>query len=97
MTTLTITRADNEILAVLNGSVIYNKMTNNNPLLNDRVNLDPFLACGLNHLVLVGINWSGPANFVGTVNASGRDIPFEFSAPTTGQGMVFTQTFVIPK
>ena len=97
MAILTITRADNEILAVLNGAVIYNKATNNNPSLNEKVNLDPFLASGLNLLVLVGINWSGPASFTGTVNISGRDIPFSFSAPATTQGMAFTQTFVIPK
>lgn len=97
MTVLTITHADNEILAVVNGAVIYDKTTNNNPSLNEKVNLDPFLASGLNFLVLIGINWGGPATFTGTMNIGGKDIPFSFNAPATSPGMVFTQTFIIPK
>ncbi len=97
MATLKITHADNEIWATVNGLVVYDKKTEGDPTINDHVNLDPYLAAGLNTLVIAGVNWGGPAHFTGSVVIGGIDTPFSFQAPSTPKGIVFTQTFVIPK
>ena len=65
--TLTVTHADNEVSAFLNGLPVYDHKTEGDPTLNDVVALDAYLAKGLNTLVLVGVNWGGPANFKGSV------------------------------
>lgn len=97
MPTLNITRADNEIFATVNGLVVYDKKTENDPVLEDKVDLTPYLADGLNTLVIAGINWGGPAHYVGSVVVGNITTPFNFTAPQTANGVVFTQTFVIPQ
>ncbi|HEY0328353.1 MAG TPA: hypothetical protein VGC77_04570 [Rhodopseudomonas sp.] len=95
-TTLTVTHADNEVAAILNGVVVYDKKTEGNPPINDQVPLDPYLAAGLNVLAITGINWGGPATFSGAVTVGAVVTPFNFAAASTPNGMVFNQTFVIP-
>lgn len=94
--TLTVTRADNEVAAFLNGLLVYDKKTENNPAFSDVVQLDPYLAAGLNALVVTGTNWSGPCTFTGSVTVGTVVTPFNFTAGGTPNGMVFHQTFVIP-
>ncbi len=97
MATLTITHADNEILATVNGVIVYDKKTENNPTLNDQIDLGPYLASGINTLVVIGVNWGGPAAFAGLVSIGSVVTPFSFGAALTPNGVAFTQTFVIPK
>ena len=42
--TLTITRADNEVAAFVNGLTVYDRKTEGDPALNDVVALDAYLA-----------------------------------------------------
>jgi hypothetical protein len=97
MASLTVTRADNEVSAFLNGIVVYDRKTEGNPAINDEVQLDPYLEAGLNSLVVAGTNWGGPANFAGSVTVGSVVTPFNFAVASTPNGMVFHQTFVIPK
>src|ERR1700694_1253477 len=97
--TLTVTHADNELIAVLNCVTVYDKKTQGDPVLNDVVELTPFLkaGCCCNCLVLYGINLGGPANFAGTLTiGNAPTIPFSFTAATTLNGMIWQQVFVIP-
>ncbi|AGK49587.1 hypothetical protein BTI_3779 [Burkholderia thailandensis MSMB121] len=97
MATLYITNADNEVFATVNGLVVYDRKTENNPTFSDQVDLTPHLADGLNTLVVAGVNWGGPATFKGTVVVGKIETPFAFTAPSTPNGIVFHQTFVIPQ
>lgn len=97
MATLKITNADNEVFATINGLVVYDKKTEGNPPLSDQVDLTPFLAEGVNTLMVVGINWGGPATFKGSVVVGNIETPFSYTAPSTPNGIVFHQVFVIPK
>jgi len=95
-TILTVTRADNEVAAFLNGLVVYDKKTEGNPSFSDQVPLDPYLIAGMNVLVIAGTNWGGPATFTGSVTVGTVVTPFNFTAPSTPNGMVFNQVFAIP-
>jgi hypothetical protein len=94
--TLTVTHADNEVSAFLNGLQVYDHKTEGDPVLNDVVALDAYLAKGLNTLVLVGVNWGGPANFQGTLTIGAITQKIAFQAGSTPNGIAWTQTFVIP-
>jgi hypothetical protein len=94
--TLTVTHADNEVAAFLNGLLVYDKKTEGNPTFNDQVPLDPYLIAGINVLVVAGTNWGGPATFTGSVTVGAVTTPFTYTATSTPNGMVFTQVFVIP-
>ena len=93
---LSVTRADNEVSAFLNGLQVYDKKTEGNPVLADKVELDPYLAKGLNTLVLVGVNWGGPATYEGSLTIGGITQKFLNQASSTPNGISWTQTFVIP-
>ena len=97
-TTLTVTRADNELIAVLNCVTVYDRKTENNPVLNDNVDLTPLLKTGgcCNCLILYGINWGGPATFQGQLTISGLVIPFSASFPSSPNGMIWQQAFPLP-
>jgi hypothetical protein len=97
--TLTVTNADNELTAFLNCVTVYDKKTENNPTFKDVVELTPFLksGCCCNCLVLIGINWSGPAMFKGSLQiGSGPPQPFSVTLSNPGNGIVWQQVFIIP-
>ena len=94
--TLTVTHADNEVAAFVNGLAVYDRKTEGDPALNDVVALDAYLASGLNTLVLVGINWGGPANFQGSLTIGSYVQKIAFQASSTPNGIAWTQSFVIP-
>jgi hypothetical protein len=94
--TLTVTRADNEVAAFLNGLLVYDKKTEGNPAFNDQIPLDPYLVAGINALVIAGTNWGGPATFTGSVTVGTVVTPFNFTVGSSPNGMIFNQTFVIP-
>lgn len=93
---LTVTHADNEIAAYLNGIQVYDKKTEGNPTFKDVVELDAYLAAGVNTLVLVGVNWGGPYSFSGSVTVGAVTQNFSQSAGSSPNGISWTQTFVIP-
>jgi hypothetical protein len=91
--TLVVNHADNELMAFLNGALIYDKKTENNPALNDQIQIQSLMQAGGNVLVLVGINWGGPATFDGQIVAGNIVIPFSYTAPNTPNGSCWNQTF----
>lgn len=91
--TLKVTRADNEIMAYLNGNMIYDKKTEGNPLLNDQIQISGLMQAGANELILVGVNWGGPATFEGSVDVPGMSMPFSYTAGSTPNGIVWNRTF----
>ena len=92
---LTVTRADNQIAAYLNGNRVYFKSTNNNPYLNDVTDLTDKLTSNMNTLLIVGVNWGGPYNFTGNLNAFGRVTNWSASENTSQNGIVWSQSFDI--
>ena len=92
---LTVTRADNQIAAYLNGSRVYFKSTDNDPYLNDVTDLTDKLNPNLNTLLIVGVNWGGPYNFTGNLNAYGTITNWSASKNTSPNGIVWSQSFNI--
>lgn len=95
--TLHVTRADNEVSAFLNGIQVYDKKTEGNPALNESVDLTEYLVPGINVIVVVGINWGGPATFSGSVTVGKASTKFHFQANKTPNGIAWTQSFVLPR
>ncbi len=94
---LTIKRADNEVAAFLNGVLVYDKKTENNPALNDVVDISGFLQHGCcNSLVIIGINWGGSVSFEGSLTVDNSTTAWSFQAATAPNGMVFDRSFTIP-
>jgi hypothetical protein len=95
---LTVNNADNELAAYLNCVPVYDKKTEGNPTFNDVVDLTPFLksGCCCNCLVLIGINWGGPATFNGSLTIGTLVQPFAVTFPSTPNGIAFTRFFYIP-
>lgn len=92
--TLKVTRADNEVMAFLNGALVYDRKTEGNPLLNDQVQISGLMQAGANVLVLVGVNWGGPATFEGAIEAPGGIvIPFSYTAGGTPNGMCWNHSY----
>lgn len=92
---LTVTHADNEVVAVLNGDIVYNKKTEGDPELSDSVDLKPLLDPGVNHLVIIGVNWGGPANYKGTLQIDGSIIDWGQFQSSPGNGMTWNRSFRI--
>lgn len=90
---LTITHADNEVIAILNGDVVYSRKTEGDPALNEQVDLTPLLLPGINHLTIIGVNWGGPANYSGTLQINASTISWGQSQPNPGQGMTWNRSF----
>lgn len=94
---LTVKRADNEIAAYLNGVLVYDKKTENDPALNDVVDISGFLQKGCcNSLVIVGVNWGGPAHFEGSLSVDNSTTSWSFQSQSTPNGIVFDRSFTIP-
>ena len=95
-TILTVNKADNQVVAYLNGQEVYNKKTENNPTFADTVDLTSKLTEGKNILLIVGINWGGWAVFKGSLSVNGQVTDwagsFDQSAPS---GLVWSKTFEI--
>jgi hypothetical protein len=51
---------------------------------------------GLNTLVLVGVNWGGPANLQGSLTIGAVTQKIAFQASSNPNGIAWTQNFVIP-
>lgn len=94
---VTIKRADNEIAVFVNGILAYDKKTEGDPALNDVVDISGFLQHGCcNSVVIIGINWGASAHYVGSLTVDASTTSWDFSAPSTVNGMVFDRSFTIP-
>jgi hypothetical protein len=85
---LSVTHADNEVIAYLNTDQIYDRKTENDPPLNDTVDLSNKLVKGHNSVVILGINWGGPAHFDGNLTLDGKVIVnLTYALPSTPNGV----------
>jgi hypothetical protein len=86
---LVINNADNELIAYLNTEQVYNRKTEGDPTFNDSVDLTGRLKHGHNSFVILGVNWGGPAHYVGQLTLDGRVLSsMTFGLPTTPNGVV---------
>ena len=74
--------ADNHLAVFLNGDVVKNVKTENNPALTETFNFT--LRAGQNFLLLTGANWHGPASFKGKLMIPGNQ-PIEFDDSFPGE------------
>ncbi len=96
MTTLSVTRCDNElyVTAFANGTgsleVLHISSGYNDPV-NYTVNLGSILAAGTYSITMVGINWGGPAAFTVAIDGT----PYKFEKSDAPSGVVWTQTITV--
>jgi hypothetical protein len=84
-----INNADNELIAYLNTEQVYDGKTESDPTFNDSVDLTGRLKHGHNSFVILGVNWGGPAHYVGQLTLDGRVLlSMTFGVPTTPNGVV---------
>jgi hypothetical protein len=94
-TLLTINNADNQLVAYLNDGLVYNESHENNPPLNDVVDLSDKLIPGTNSLSILGVNWSGSATYKGSVSPDGTITPWEYEGNSPPIGIIWRKVFVI--
>jgi hypothetical protein len=86
---LVINNADNELIAYLNTEQVYDPKTEGDPTFNDSVDLSSRLEHGHNSLVILGVNWGGPAHYVGRLTLDGKVLlSMTFGLPSTTNGVV---------
>lgn len=101
-TTVTITKADNQLVMFLDRKLIYSRDWDGSGDRNEVVDITQFLVSGAsNILVIAGINWGGPYEFVVTVKRNGNELGHYQSkgTPTTaidGYGVPWNQAVHIP-
>jgi hypothetical protein len=85
---LVINNADNELIAYLNTEQVYDRKTEGDPTFNDSVDLSSRLKHGQNSFVILGVNWGGPAHFVGQLTLDGKVLlSMTFGLPSTPNGV----------
>lgn len=93
MTTLSVTRCDNElyVIACANGmgslEVLHISSGYNDPV-NYTINLGSILAAGTYNITMVGINWGGPAAYTVTIDGTA----YQYAKSDAPVGAVWTQT-----
>ena len=93
---LTVNNADNELIAYLNSEQVYDRKTEFDPTFNDVTDLSSKLVRGHNSLVILGINWGGPAHFAGNVTLDGKVlIPLTYALPNPGNGVVAAWSSIV--
>jgi hypothetical protein len=86
---LVINNADNELIVYLNAEQVYNRKTEGDPIFNDFVDLTGKLKHGHNSFVILGVNWGGPAHYVGQLTLDGKVLlSMTFGPPSTPNGVV---------
>jgi len=84
---LTVNNADNELIVYVNTTQVYDK-TENDPTFHDSVDLSSNLRRGQNSVVILGINWGGPAHYVGQLNLDGKPLlSMTFALASTPNGV----------
>lgn len=92
---LTINNADNQVVAYLNGQQVYNRSTENDPTFSDTVPLTSNMIPGPNSLLIVGVNWGGPAHFAGNLSIDGVVTQWSYQVPSSANGLIWNQVFAI--
>jgi hypothetical protein len=86
---LVINNADNELIAYLNAEQVYNRKTEGGPIFNDSIDLTGKLKHGHNSFVILGVNWGGPAHYVGQLTLDGKVLlSMTFGLPSMPNGVV---------
>jgi hypothetical protein len=68
---------------------VYNRKTEGDPIFNDFVDLTGKLKHGHNSFVILGVNWGGPAHYVGQLTLDGKVLlSMTFGLPSTPNGVV---------
>lgn len=80
---LTVNYTDNQLVAYLNGAQVYNRIGGGESI-NEQVVLTGNLQAGVNQLLLIGVNFNGPAHVQGSVNIDGRSQDFNFDTRKDG-------------
>ena len=84
-----INNADNELIGYLNCEQVYDRKTEGDPTFNDTVDLSSGLKHGPNSFGILGINWGGPAHYVGRLTLDGKVLlSMTFGLPSTANGVV---------
>ena len=95
LTSLIVNNADNQLVVYLNDEVVYNKSHGASSSLTDNVDLTDRLIPGTNSLLILGVNWSGPASYKGGVSLDGAITPWEYHADSPPIGVIWRRLFVI--
>src|ERR1700730_10951300 len=86
---LVINNAANELIAYLNTEQGYDRKIDVEPTFNESVDLSSRLKHGHNSFVILGVNWGGPAHYVGQLTLDGKVLlSMTFGLPTTPNGVV---------
>jgi hypothetical protein len=84
-----VNNADNELIVYVNTMQVYDKKTEYDPTFHDSVDLSSNLRRGQNSVVILGINWGGPAHYVGQLNLDGEPLlSMTFALQSTPNGVV---------
>lgn len=85
---LLINNAD-ELIAYLNTEHVCDRKTEPDPTFNDSVDLSGKLKRGHNSFVILGVNWGGPAHYVGQLTLDGKVLSsMIFGLPSTPNGAI---------
>ncbi len=86
---LVVNNADNELIAYLNTEQVYDRKTEGDPTSNDSIDLSGKLKHGHNSFVILGVNWGGPAHYVGQLTLDGKVLlSMTFGLPSTPNGVM---------
>lgn len=73
--TLRISRADNQLIVLLNDNLLYSRKTERDPELRDVVELAEFLKTGDNYLNILGIDWGQVGHYAFQLDINGNRVP----------------------
>jgi hypothetical protein len=95
-TTLTVNYIDNQVVAFLNGKEVYNKTDQvSQQQFPDTVELTDKLKLGSNALLIVGINWGGPARFEGSLTIGDARTDWAEQIDIEKLGLIWSKLFDI--
>ena len=77
------------MIAYLNTEQVYDRKTEGDPTFNDSLDLSGKLKHGHNSFVILGVNWGGPARYVGQLTLDGKVLlSMTFGLPSAPNGVV---------
>lgn len=93
--TLSVSRADNLCVVIVNGAVAYTRGTDGDPLIPDNnIDLSAHLHKGKNYVTVIGVNWGGPSHFVGTLTSGGRAVgQWDFTQGGDTKGLTYQSSY----
>jgi hypothetical protein len=89
--TLTVNYVDNQVVAFLNGEEVYNRTDQEGVQFPDSVELTGKLKAGANALLIVGVNWGGPARFEGSLTVGDERTDWGGQFDTEKLGLIWSK------